>query len=298
MIVGTYRSDFTLLFVFSIKQVEPGKYSQLESKYDDFMSPMSTLTGKIESMSFNEEEYIPTPSAKSALQTLNRYIGNSSGGRISPVRFQLNQPVSDVARSTRTYIKRKSKEIVETALECIAPGQSAELLSLVNETSTSEKESGEQKVMKNLISLYEETRSWYTKMTILSIFVNEYTKRQLKSMIPGLTDWRIDQARKHAAMAGVGVQEERDPVIRYRLNGDKVDHFLDFISSPIYIQDVAFGTRKLKMSTGEDIEIPNVVRTVVSSRIINLYQAYCNEVDFTPLGKSTLFSILKVPIFF
>ena len=67
-----------------------------------------------------------------------------------------------------------------------------------------------------------------------------------------------------------------------------MDHFLDFISSPIYTQDVAFGTRKLKLSSGEHIEIPNVVRTVINSRMINLYQAYCREVEFTPLGKSTL----------
>lgn len=31
-------------------------------------------------------------------------------------------------------------------------------------------------------------------------------------MIPGLTDWRTDQARKHVAMVGVDVQEERDPL--------------------------------------------------------------------------------------
>ena len=245
-------------------------------------------------MSFYEEEYLPTPSATSGLQTLNRSIEALSGGRISPVRFQLNQPISDVARSTRIYIKRKSKEILETAPECIAPEQSAELLSLVTETSTIEKESPEEKVVKNLVSLYDETRSWYTKRTILSIFVNQYTKSQLKTMIPGLTDWRIDQARKHVAVVGVGIQEERDPVIRYRLDGEKVDHFLDFISSPIYARDVAFGTRKLKLSSGEDIEIPNLVRTVINSRMINVYQAYCHEVDFTPLGKSTLFSILKV----
>ena len=262
------------------------------------MSPLSTLTERMESISLDEEEYLPTPSAKIARQTFNQYVDNSSGGRVSPVHFQLNKPVSGVARPTRTYIKRKSKEIVETALEYIAPGQSAELLALVTELSTIEKETPEEKVLKNLITMYEERRSWYTKRTILSIFVTQYTKSQLKTMIPGIMDWHIDQARKHVANVGIGVQEKGDPVICYRLDAEKVDHFLDFISSPIYTQDVAFSTRKLKLSSGEDIEIPKVVRTVINSRMINLYQAYCREVEFTPLGKSTLFSMLKVTTLF
>ena len=93
---------------------------------------------------------------------------------------------------------------------------------------------------------------------------------------------------------GEGVYEEREPVVRYGLDGEKVDHFLDFVSSPHYLQDVAYGTRKLKMSTGESIKVSDIVRTVISSRMVKLYQSYCCEVDFYLLGRSMLFSILKV----
>jgi len=82
--------------------------------------------------------------------------------------------------------------------------------------------------------------------------------------------------------------------MHYRLEGEKVDHFLDFISSPHYLQDVAYGTRKIKMSSGESLEILDLVRTVINSRMVKLYQLYCSEVGFQPLGRSTLFSILKV----
>ena len=148
--------------------------------------------------------------------------------------------------------------------------------------------------MATLLSLYEGATSWYTKMTILSIFAQHYTKTQLKELVPGLTTWRTDQARKHAVVVGAGHSEVREPVMRYRLEGEKVDHFLDFISSPHYLQDVAYGTRKIKMSSGESLEIPDLVRTVISSRMVKLYQLYCSEVGFQPLGRSTLFSILKV----
>ena len=74
------------------------------------------------------------------------------------------------------------------------------------------------------------------------------------------------------------------PVIhRCRLDPVKVDHFLDFISSPL--------------SDGETIEIPNVVRTVVASRLIHLYHSYCEESGFSePIGRSTLLNILKVKV--
>lgn len=255
---------------------------------------MTPLPALLQSLCLDEKEYFPTPQPNYGLQALNRHIGILSDGRISPVRFQLNQPISDVSKSTRSYIKRKSKEVVETTLECIAPGQSADLLALITTTPTPKEQNPENNIMATLISLYEGARSWYTKMTILSIFVQHYTKTNLKAMVPGLTTWRIDQARKHAVVIGEGVSEEREPVIRYRLDGEKVDHFLDFISSPHYLQDVAYGTRKLKMVTGEIIEIPDLVRTVISSRMVKLYQSYCREVDFHPLGRSTIFSILKV----
>ena len=63
-------------------------------------------------------------------------------------------------------IKRKLKEVVETALECIAPGQSSELLTRITTPSTTKEPSQENKIITTLVSLHEEVKSWYTKMTI------------------------------------------------------------------------------------------------------------------------------------
>ncbi|PFX17475.1 hypothetical protein AWC38_SpisGene18211 [Stylophora pistillata] len=131
-------------------------------------------------------------------------------------------------------------------------------------------------------------------MTLLSVFVKHYTKSQLQQMIPGLTIWREDQSRKHAAVVGAGVTEGWQYLVRYRLDSQKLDHFLDFISCPHYIQDVAYGTKKPQMSIGEVLQIPDVVRTVLSSRMVALYQNYCCETEFEPLARSTLFAVLKV----
>jgi len=277
------------------------------SKYQEEILDISELQELTESMCLeeiteNEEvaSYLPTPlrSHHNGIQALNRHITVLTEGRISPVRFQLNQPISEVAKSTRYYIKRRAKEVINATLNCIAPGQSDELLNLVTSSSFScDDEQPEAKVMTNLTALYEGSTSWFTKMTVLSIFGKQFTKTQLTNMIPGLTKWRIDQARKHATVVGSGVSAEREPVVRYRLDKEKVEHFLDFISCPNYIQDVAYGTKNLRMSSGEVIEIPNLVRTILSSRMVMLYQTYCKEINFEPLGRSTLFTILKVRIY-
>lgn len=74
---------------------------------------------------------------------------------------------------------------------------------------------------------------------------------------------------------------------------DKVQHFISFISQPQFIQDVAFGERILKLTTGQKIHIPDVVRTLIGSRIISSYLAYCAEVSFEALRRSSLYHILK-----
>ena len=75
---------------------------------------------------------------------------------------------------------------------------------------------------------------------------------------------------------------------------NKVDYFVDFISRPYFHQVVAFGTHKLKIESGETIEMPNVVRTVTRSTIVAQYIQYCKNGDYKPLSRSTLFRILEI----
>lgn len=81
-----------------------------------------------------------------------------------------------------------------------------------------------------------------------------------------------------------------------KLDPVKVDHFIDFVSSPSYPRDVAYRTRTIKLTNGDPFEIPRVVRTTTSSRLVNLHFSLCQEIDFEPLARSTLFGIRKVNI--
>lgn len=73
----------------------------------------------------------------------------------------------------------------------------------------------------------------------------------------------------------------------------KIDHFIGFISSPHFVQDVAHGTRTLKLSSRETISIPNVVRNMVAARIIKQYVSYCKEIAFSHLSERELYRVFK-----
>ena len=66
---------------------------------------------------------------------------------------------------------------------------------------------------------------------------------------------------------------------------EKVDHFVEF---------AAYGNKILKLDSDEKIQMPNVVRTLARSTMINQYFEFCKEEQFEPLSRSTLFKILDV----
>ena len=75
-------------------------------------------------------------------------------------------------------------------------------------------------------------------------------------IIPGISKRQIDDARRHADLRGSGKPSNSPEIIRVRLDGTKTDHFLDFISTSSVLQDVSYGTKSLKLDSGEKLLIP------------------------------------------
>lgn len=95
-------------------------------------------------------------------------------------------------------------------LECIAQGKSNELFKHVISSDKGEQNTvlTENEIIQKLITLYQNSNPRVTRLEILSIFAQDYSKSELKEMIPGLTTWRIDEARKHAALYRPGTTKE------------------------------------------------------------------------------------------
>ena len=144
-----------------------------------------------------------------------------------------------------------------------------------------------------LIKAYDQAESWQTKRQILTLFANDFSHRELQTLIPGFAKWRIDQACQHDNEAGKGQIVPEQTIFRKRIDQGKVDHFISYISQPQLHQDV-FGTKTLKLDSGERIIILAVVRTLIPSRIIEQYTSFLREQHFEPACTRSLFRMLDV----
>lgn len=137
-------------------------------------------------------------------------------------------------------------------LESIAPDQGEELWNYLKNSSitclgNSDNDCDEDEeispntfldnTLRNLIDAYDNAQSSKSRKEILSIFAQNFKRKQLKHLIPGLTDFRIKEARKHCKEHGPGTAVPTAPVHRFFLSEDKVDHFLRFITSDMISQD-------------------------------------------------------------
>ena len=96
--------------------------------------------------------------------------------------------------------------------------------------------------------------------------------------------------------AGRGVLPDTSRGLVQRYTEKQLTHFIEFIQSPHITTDMPFGERKLKLSNGHKVIVPDIIRNIIPSRIVAQYLAYCNESivadDFKPLASSSLFAIL------
>lgn len=198
-------------------------------------------------------------------------------------RSQLSTPWDKASSRTQCYYRKQTYEVVKELVELIAPQQSEVLLTEIMQKHF-QSDSDHDDYFNSMVASYQEAGSPFLKKQILSLFANEYPRETLLTAVPGLTKHKIDSARKYATV---------NIPVSSKLQMDKVQHFISFISQPQFIQDVAFGERILKLTTGQKIHIPDVVRTLIGSRIISSYLAYCAEVSFEALKRSSLYHILK-----
>ncbi|CAB4003483.1 Hypothetical predicted protein [Paramuricea clavata] len=143
----------------------------------------------------------------------------------------------------------------------------------------------------------EEVAAQKFKNTIFESLCSPVFRAKLKKLhepYERITDWQIKRARAHARECGPGFAVEKSTSHRVRLNKVQVDHFIDFINKPFFYQDVAYGTRTFQMDSGATLKMPNVIRTVTRSTMIDQYLMFCKEENVEPLGRTTLFRILQV----
>lgn len=213
---------------------------------------------------------------------------------IEPLTFVLNCNWNETTKAEKAACIEKVDEACQAVCKVIAPTSSEDLLRAYRAIT---RDSSEDDNLKALVTAYKNAPTKNSKTQILSIYATRYTTIQLKNIhkpFEILSDRQIKKARAHAKKVGIGISIEKQPTHRIRMDLTKLDHFLTFVDQPYFYQDVAFGTRTLKLESGEKLVMPNVVRTVTRATMIEQYFKFCTEENVQPLGRSTLFRILQV----
>ena len=144
---------------------------------------------------------------------------------------------------------------------------------------------------------YSNASTKNVKTQIPSLYAYRYpvkTLQRIHEPYAKLTEWQIRCARAQAQESCPGSLVETSPTHRVCLPHTKVDHFLDFVNRPYFYQDVAIGTRKLRLNSSETITMPNIIRKVTRSTMVRQYLQFCEEEQFEPLSGATLFRLLEV----
>ena len=201
--------------------------------------------------------------------------------------------------STKTKSRHVNQagEMISAALAIIAPNSTGSLWqAVVNSNIVNERLSigTSSEYLNAFVEAYLNATQAESRRQILSILVDTLSLKQLRALIPGITGHQFTMAKKYQLMYGRGAERpSTSPQVREKVDISTLEHFLDFITSSHVIQDMPFGTKKLKLSSGEEFEIPNVIRLMIPSRLVRQYQQFCKENNYQPLGYSTLMKVLS-----
>ena len=244
------------------------------------------------------ESECPARPKSRVLEVFNSSMSNlaeiAGKQNIDPLKSQLEHWEDCSEMEKQTYA-RTAKEACQLVCHVIAPRDGEKLFQVVQQQQNGgiARDTG----LEALIAAYKKAPSKALKTQILSIYANRFTATELKAIhrpFENLSDRQIKKARAHSSSKGSGSPLTKIPQHRIRLDKGKLDHFMEFTSRPYFYQDVAFGSRTLKLESGEEMVMPNIVRTVARCTIINQYLDFCKEENFTPLSRATMWRILEV----
>lgn len=251
---------------------------------------------------------VSSPSTPLVTDIVGRYnsamdtIANLTAEEIKrePLTSQLKTPLKNQSKAEQLNVLQKASEDCLLVCSVIAPGNGEELFESMASAQTEKCEGPVGPAPDDLVVLmiaYKNAKTRNLKRQILSLYAYRYPMNMLKKIhqpYGKLSTWEIKQARSHANLHGPGTIPENTTKHRVRLNMGKVDNFVEFINRPYFYQDVSYGSKILILDNGDRIEMPNVVRTVTRSTMIEQYLEYCKEQCHEPLSRSTLFKILEV----
>lgn len=268
-------------------------------------SPVPTPHGK-RTLSCIDEPWTPGVQSQPFCENSSRKkveVFNSSMAQLADAinkpRIQLlNSQVGCWNRCTNSeqeiYL-RTTEEACRLICSAIAPNDSDHIFETFQQKRYSSYDNNVG--LQALVAAYKSAPSKPLKTQILSIYASKYSAKELKAIhepFERLSDRQIKKARQHSTAQGHGTPAIKKVQHRVRIDKAKLDHFLEFTFRPYFYQDVAYGNHTIKLDNGEELSMPNIVRTVARSTIIHQYLDFCKETEFEPMSQSTMWRVVEV----
>ncbi len=142
---------------------------------------------------------------------------------------------------------------------------------------------------------YRASEKRQQRLQLLSLVAPMFPLTVLQQYIPGLTEYMFTQSRVYAALSGPGIHTEPMRQIRVKCTQKHLWAALDFIASDLVSIPAPFGTKKMKLSTGEIQEVDLYIRQQSNEHIYQLYKRYMEESQQTNdlLSRSLFLQILN-----
>lgn len=272
---------------------------------EDFIEQLSLLSVKEHDETFPSPETSSMASSSDVEQAmkaedprdkLNEFLCSCN---ILPVEKDW-QEWNEVSEKTRKRYTEKATDVVSSVLKTLHPNDASSLWLALVASPNMNKALGIDDVpqstknyLQALAEAYNNADEWDTRRQILSIFSGVADFKTISKYLPGITQYRYTLANLHAKQYGVGAPVPRQATTRIKIDPKQLDHFLCFVTSPHIVQDLPFGQKRLKLSSGEVVEVPNVIRTLIPQRIVSQYLQYCQETGFKPFSQSTMLRVLS-----
>ncbi len=229
-----------------------------------------------------------------SLSNLSAY-GESIG--LSPTKHMTKQ-LSDYAPKQKEYHVRHTSLLIAGILKTVAKDKDPnELLQEVLQSKYLQEELNiesdneeENPVLEQMVELYLALQSGESQKDLLEYICSNFTETEV------LDNFEISKSTyyryKSAYERKVSGYDETESEYRETLSPNRIDHFMDFITSPHVMKDLPYGSKHMKLSNGMTVEIPNVVRAMVPERIVAQYMSFCNENKYPLYSRSTYLRIL------
>jgi len=211
----------------------------------------------------NESTQVPTEEPRVQYlrrKQLNEFLESCNVEKLTRPRKRWEE----AGTRTRKNQVKTAKDVIVAALDVVMPGDAAHLWDALQSSMLVDKklgsaEDGDHKYLEALAETYKNASSWDTRRQVLSIMADLVPFKCLQRYLPGITEYRVTIACQHKNVFGRGVPVPLKHSPRMLVDPNQLDHFLTFIASPHIIQDLPFGQKYMKLSTGEVLETPNVI---------------------------------------